>query len=44
MIPGYEPLSIGYHGDDGKLYMNTSKNLCIDHLIRRARQDPDRLL
>lgn len=24
MIPGYEPLSIGYHGDDGKIYGNLS--------------------
>ena len=36
MIPGYEPLSIGYHGDDGQLFHNLSQNVCIETLIFRA--------
>ena len=44
MIPGYEPLTIGYHGDDGRIYGNLSQDLCIDHLIKKAQQDPEALL
>ena len=44
IIPGYEPLSIGYHGDDGKLYYNLSSNVCLETLINRARQDSEQLL
>jgi hypothetical protein len=44
VIPGYEPLSIGYHGDDGKLYHNLSVNVCLETLIQRAKQDSEKLL
>ena len=44
MIPGYEPLSIGYHGDDGKVYHNLSQNVCLETLILRASQDSEKLL
>lgn len=44
IIPGYEPLSIGFHGDDGKLYHNLSTNVCLETLIQRAKQDSERLL
>ena len=37
IIPGYEPLSIGYHGDDGKMYYNLSSNVCLETLIARAK-------
>jgi len=32
-IPGFEPMSIGYHGDDGKIYHNLSSNVCLETLI-----------
>jgi hypothetical protein len=44
MIPGYEPLSIGYHGDDGHLYHNVSQNVCLENLIKRAKLDCEKLL
>lgn len=44
MIPGYEPLSIGYHGDDGHIYNNLCQDISIENLIRRAQVDCDKLL
>ena len=44
VIPGYEPLSIGYHGDDGKVYHNLSTNVCLETLIHRAKRDSEQLL
>lgn len=44
MIVGYEPLSIGYHGDDGCIYNNLSQDVSIDHLIKRAQTDAEALL
>jgi hypothetical protein len=44
VIPGYEPLSIGYHGDDGKLFFNLSRNVCLEQLIQRAKEDSQKLL
>jgi len=44
MIPGYEPLSIGYHGDDGKIYNNLSQDLSIEHLIKKAQNNAEALL
>ena len=44
MIPGYEPLTIGYHGDDGKLYSNLCQDISIEHLLTKAMTEPERLL
>lgn len=44
IIPGYEPLSVGYHGDNGCIYQNLSKNACLENLILRAQQDSEQLL
>jgi len=44
MIPGYEPLSVGYHGDDGHIYNNLCQDISIENLIRRAQADCDKLL
>jgi|TARA_B110000285_G_C14837195_1_gene473646 hypothetical protein len=44
IIPGYEPLSIGYHGDNGNIFHNLSKNVCLEQLIQRAKQDSEQLL
>lgn len=44
MIPGYEPLSIGYHGDDGHIYNNLCQDISIENLIRRAQVECDKLL
>lgn len=41
VIPGYEPLSIGYHGDDGRMYYNLSSNVCLETLIHRAKEDSE---
>jgi len=41
VIPGYEPFSIGYHGDDGKMYHNLSNNVCLESLIQRAKRDSE---
>jgi hypothetical protein len=44
VIPGYEPRSIGFHGDDGKVYYNSSRNISVDELIRQAQTDPEKLV
>ena len=44
MIPGYEPMSIGYHGDDGCIYNNISQDLGIENLIKKAQIDSEKLL
>jgi hypothetical protein len=44
IIPGYEPLSIGYHGDNGNIYQNLSKNVCLEGLIQKAQADSEELL
>jgi len=44
VIPGYEPFSIGYHGDDGRIYNNLSKSIGLEGLIKLAQKDPAKLL
>jgi len=44
VIPGFEPMSIGYHGDDGKLFHNLSSNVCLETLIQKAKHDSEKLL
>lgn len=37
-------MSIGYHGDDGRLYHNLSTNVCLETLIQKAKMDSEKLL
>ena len=37
-------MSVGYHGDDGHLYYNISRNVCLDELIQMAQVDSEKLL